>query len=174
MVDNIMEKRIAWNKGLTKEDSRVMKYIQKKIGVKRTPEQRKRISDSHKGLKLSKETKEKLALARRGMRFSSGIKFDAKLIPINIKGKINHNGYIFLHIPSHPKANKQGYIYEHRLIMEKHLGRMLSNDEIVHHINDIRNDNRIENLMLFPNNGKHLSKSFKSIKLIGRLNNGQN
>jgi hypothetical protein len=34
----------------------------------------------------------------------------------------------------------------------------------------LRNDNRIENLMLFSNNGKHLSKSLKSIKLIGRLN----
>jgi hypothetical protein len=38
---------MVWNKGLTKEDERVMKYVQKKIGIKRTLEQRKKMSESH-------------------------------------------------------------------------------------------------------------------------------
>lgn len=47
-----------------------------------------------------------------------------------------------------PNATKEGSILEHRQVMSDYLGRPLETYEIIHHINGIRTDNRIENLML--------------------------
>lgn len=87
----------------------------------------------NKGIKMSDEQKENLSIKKSG-----GIG----------KKTITSIGYIKIYFPDHPKSDKFGYILEHDLIMECVIGRHLKKDEIVHHKNEIKTDNRIKNLQL--------------------------
>ena len=78
-------------------------------------------------------------------------------------GRYKHSkGYIYVYQPSHPYAT-DGYVFEHRLVMEKYLGRYLLAIEDVHHINGIKNDNRIENLELMTH-GQHSTWTQKTVR----------
>lgn len=89
------------------------------------------------GKKASKEAREKISL------------YQQRRAAENRRHRLRHSqGYILLYVPGHPCANKSGYVLEHRVVMEQHVGRSLSPDEIIHHLNGNKSDNRIENLKL--------------------------
>jgi len=112
----------------------------------------------------SAKTRKKISLANKGKRVWDGFSEDQK---VKIKAKIskansghlngmwkggkwkNEGGYILVNKRDHPNANLGGYIFEHRLAMEKKIGRLLEKWEIVHHKNGIKDDNRPENLELW-------------------------
>ena len=68
---------------------------------------------------------------------------------------LTRSGYVVEWCPTHPKAS-QGTYFQHRLVMECHLGRFLTAQERVHHRNHDRADNRIENLELHSSQSEHL------------------
>lgn len=105
-----------------------------------TQRTKERISNSTKGRpsywlgkKRNDKAKEKMSISK-----SNGIG----------KKTISNNGYIRIYFPDHPKSDCWGLINEHDLIMECLIGRWLKDDEVVHHKNGIRTDNRKENLVL--------------------------
>lgn len=64
----------------------------------------------------------------------------------NIRKIISKGDYDYALVPEHPKATKNGYVLLHRVIMENHLGRLLNDDEVVHHKDHDKKHNVIENL----------------------------
>ena len=70
-------------------------------------------------------------------------------------GKRIARGYVSILSKDHPSANKEGYVMEHRLVMEKSLNRFLTKEEVVHHKDGDKRNNSIENLELFSSNADH-------------------
>lgn len=103
------------------------------------------------GKRHSKEAKEKMRIAKLGKyRMEKNNRW---------KGGVWKHvaGYIFIFSPHHPLCNSRKYMAEHRLIIEKQIGRFLKPKEACHHINKIKDDNRPENLMAFKTQAAHNS-----------------
>lgn len=99
------------------------------------------------GMPVSKETAQKIREAQIGNKNHAWR-----------GGKYEQEGYVFIKDHTHPNRNSQNYISEHRVIIEKNIGRYLYPWELVHHKNGIRNDNRVENLEI-KYRGNHHRKS---------------
>lgn len=104
-----------------------------------TPEERMRRSLAHKGKRMSEDQKRRIS-ERNSCGYNG----------LNGYGhtKMHNRGYILAYVPKHPHAHKDGYVMLHTVIMERAIGRYLSGDEVVHHKNHDRTDNRLENLQL--------------------------
>lgn len=155
------KKRVAWNKGLPKE-------LQPHYGKKHSKEAKAKIGDGNKGKIISKEQREIASKNMTGNKNWVGKKHTKETKEKISKSQMGENnnrwiggrvktgaGYIRIYSPDHPNKDNSGYVLEHRLVMEKDIGRYLCKEEVVHHENKIRNDNRIENLRLFESKGKH-------------------
>lgn len=80
----------------------------------------------------------------------------------NWKGYRLSWGYRYIKMPSHPSCDNNSYMAEHRLVMEKKLNRYLDSNEIVHHKNHNKQDNRIENLEVMTQS-QHILKHKKEM-----------
>lgn len=135
-------------------------------GIKHTPQVIEKMKLSHKlhqGKNHSKKTN-----AKRAETFIKNKHLGNKAT--NWKGGkiLGTTGYFRLYNPKHPNGYRK-YVAEHRLIAEKFLGRLLSRFEVIHHINEIKTDNRPENLYVFPTRNKHSQYHKKPYKIVSNI-----
>lgn len=130
------------------------------LGKKRDKETCDKVSRALTGRKMPQYVKDKISKANIG-RISVGLK--GKSNPRWKGGRfLSTYGYVLVY------TENRGYVFEHRLIMEKHIGRQLKKKEIVHHVNGVKTDNRIENLLLLKDASEH-KKLHKEIGLNTRF-----
>ncbi len=71
--------------------------------------------------------------------------------PWKIEKVVSKGDYNYVVVKNHPHRTKLNYVFEHRVVMENHLLRILESYEVVHHKNGNKKDNRIENLEVMTN-----------------------
>lgn len=74
---------------------------------------------------------------------------------------IKKGDYLYALVPEHPFATKNGYVLEHRVVVERNLGRFLTKEEVVHHVDENKHNNKIENLLVLSKS-EHTSLHHKT------------
>lgn len=90
------------------------------------------------------------ALARARMYDSNKRNRESKRPQTEYKRVKSPNGYIYIWVP-----DRKQHMLEHRLVMEKVMGRRLHRHELVHHRNGVKDDNRPENLEILTRKNHH-------------------
>lgn len=111
-------------------------------------ETRRKISNAHKasGHKPTKEAIDTSNSRRKKLNQSPSWKGGISLV----------NGYRCAYAPDHSRCHPNGYVYEHILIAEKQLGRSLSGNEVVHHIDGNKLNNSPDNLTVLASQAEHI------------------
>ena len=123
-------------KALVRTKEHGQKISKAKMGHETSKETREKISKTLTGTILSEETRRKIGLANIGDKNNwwKGGKY------------LDSDGYYKIWSPNHPFKDGRGYVFEHRLVYERYYNCCLLPWILIHHINEIKTDNRIENL----------------------------
>jgi hypothetical protein len=139
------------------------KIIDKSGRSKRCPKCRSLFNNPFKGKKHSKYTKKIIGIKSKE-KFTKD--FVEKIHKLHDGHKTNMNGYISVRKFNHPDKNYNGCVLEHRLVMEKKLGRRLTKIEKVHHKDFQRNHNAKSNLYIYKNTSEHMKGHATLHKLV--------
>jgi hypothetical protein len=125
-------------------------------------------NNAFKNKKHSKQSKMKIGIKSR-KKWTEEYKDRIYRKKRQNKKKRAINGYILIKDYNHPNRNSHNDVLEHIKVMTKKLKRPIKKGEIIHHINYIRDDNRINNLHLYKNHSEHMGASRSLFKLVDKL-----
>lgn len=106
-----------------------------------------------------------LGASKVGQPFAEATQFKKGNLPPNYReGNYTSKGYDYLRMPTHPRANVNGYVLKHILAWEAANSRQVPEGYVIHHINGIRSDNRPENLLAMPKRNHSPALNIKQIQ----------
>ena len=141
-------KKPDWNKGKPMSAEQKQKISASEKGRLVSEETRAKIAHSLKGHTVSEETKDRVREAQTGRMRERAAHWKG--------GRYTSSkGYVRVYAPDHPFAVARSYVLEHRLVLEKRLGRYLLPSEVGHHKDGVKDNNEDGNLHLCKTNSEH-------------------